>query len=225
MEIDSLAKRYPTIPFILWFIGIPSKEITWKHKITGKEVKFQKAYDGQATFDEIRTYLEDCAQIEKGISRSMIHFLLKKLIDEWGLVQTVGSVEKGKSAVYSLTELGRETQHLLALYYDLRIKIGQTSGVLGHDKDLEGQLYFVPMIQIKKREDVELILKAMSYVSEKRQADKFLNDIIELQKIAILMYCANLLNSQVSIAFKELLGEDGLKKAPGVLSDFFRPFM
>lgn len=221
-NIHDLAKRHPTLPFILWFIGVPAKEITWKNYITGKEKTYKKAHDAQATSSEINHYLKKCAQIEKGVSRSMVHHLLGKMESKLGLIKTVGSKEKGKAVTYTLTELGREAQHILALYNDLKIKVGETSGVLGHDKNTKGELYFIPMIQIKKREDVELISKAMKYVNEKRQADKFLNDIIEMQRMAILLYCSNLVNSSVSLAAKELLSEQSLMKMPKIILDFFK---
>jgi DNA-binding PadR family transcriptional regulator len=220
MEIYDLTKRYVTLPFILWFIGIPAKDMTWKEKRTGKDVKYKKAHDGQATYREIEHYLRYCAQIKEGTSRSMIHYLLQKMENEWGLIKTLEPKEKGKPAIYTLTELGREAQYLLALYSDLKIKIGETSGLLGQDVDKNGNLFFIPMIQIRKKEDVELMRKAMKYVSEKYQADKFLKDITEMQRQVILMYCLNTINSSVSIALKELLGEKGIKKAPKILQEF-----
>jgi hypothetical protein len=222
MEIHNLAKRYVTLPFILWFIGCPAKEIVWKEKATKRDIRYKKANDGQATYSEIKHYLTFCAQIKEGTSRSMIHYLLNKMENKWGLIERIGEKERGKSALYTLTNLGQEAQHLLALYYDLRIKIGESSGILGRDKDKDGNQYFIPMIQIKKKEDVETMLKAMHHVSEKRNADKFLKDITELQRQVILLYCLNVTNSSVSIAINELLGEKGMGKAPKILLEFFK---
>jgi DNA-binding PadR family transcriptional regulator len=222
MEIYDLTKRYVTLPFILWFIGCPAKELVWKGKTTGKDIRYKKANDGQATYHEIKHYLTRCAQIKEGTSRSMIHYLLNKMENEWGLIETVEEKEKGKPAIYTLTNLGKEAQHLLALYYDLRIKIGETSGLIGQDKDKDGNPYFIPMIQIKKKEDVEIISKAIRYSNEKQPIDKFIKDITELQRQVILMYCLNVTNSSVSVAINELLGEKGIEKAPKILLEFFK---
>jgi DNA-binding PadR family transcriptional regulator len=222
MEIYDLTKRYVTLPFILWFIGCPAKELVWKEKTTGKDIRYKKANDDQATYHEIKHYLTRCAQIKEGTSRSMIHFLLNKMENEWGLIETVEEKEKGKPAIYTLTNLGKEAQHLLALYYDLRIKIGETSGLIGQDKDKDGNPYFIPMIQIKKKEDVEIISKAIRYSNEKQPIDKFIKDITELQRQVILMYCLNVTNSSVSVAINELLGEKGIEKAPKILLEFFK---
>lgn len=225
VNIHDLAERYPTLPFILSFIGMSAKNLPYKHRVTGKTKYYQKKHDAQATFKEIKDYLTDLVKIKKGISKSMIYLLLQQMEDKWGLIKSVGRETPRKPAVYTLTPLGREAQHLSAMWFDLKIKIGETSGVLGHDEDAQGQLYFVPMIQLKKREDVNLILKAMTYASEKREADKFLNDIIEMQRLAILVYCSSFVNPGVSIALKELLGKRGIEKAPKILLDLFKLFL
>jgi hypothetical protein len=104
MEIHDLAKRYVTLPFILWFIGCPAKEIVWKEKATGRDILYKKTNDGQATYKEIKHYLTCCAQIKEGTSRSMIYYLLNKMENKWGLIEK----KKVKPTVYSLTNLGQE---------------------------------------------------------------------------------------------------------------------
>ena len=222
-------KLNPLDSHILWYISIPAKEMTWKFYKTGKEVVKRKAQDGKATYEEIEDFLKNCLKVTVPVSRATIHRRLKKL-EKKGKIENISIKGKevdpkhqGKRAVYQVTALG--DTDLLRHFYDVKILLGESSGVLGHEKNVNGQLYFLPMVRIDDKEDVKLMLEGMRVSSNRKEAEVFLKDVFEIQKLSIMLYCLNLVNSSVKMVIEDAFTPEELNNVPRRLAQLFKIYL
>jgi hypothetical protein len=161
----------------------------------------------------------------------MIHLLLKELEHD-GLVKNVGAQyenEQGKVAIYRLTSRGEEMHKLLANYWDLKMNLGpsptnlrpSSDGLLGRDKDKEGNMYFLSMIRISEKKDVDMIMQAYARATEEK-CGTFMDGFFNMQRLAVLLYCSQWINPSVRIIFERIQESPDMKGMSKEFSEFFK---
>ena len=218
---------HPLDSHILWYIGAPNKELTWKDNKTGELISGSKEKDGQATYQEVKRYLYNYAKVKCPISRATIQRRLKALVDA-GLIENLNAVpgdrskDRGKRAIYRLTAKGKEPQYFEAQYYDLKIKLSG-SGILGRDVDHNtGKLHYLSLVKIAEENNVQLLTRAIEIERQKGSFKEFYSKFVEVQQAATLTHCLNILNSSVQLILKEKFSAKEIQQLPEPLSQLLK---
>jgi len=64
--------------------------------------------------------------------------------------------------------------------------------------------------------------QAVDYVNKKQRGKEFLTGFFAAQRLAVLIYCLNLVNPRMKMAIEEAIGEKGAKSVAKNLSNLVR---